>query len=127
MAQETASPIKGGDVEAKVLINPVITTYTVSGASQTVTINAQLGNDVVINCTATDAYTVANPTGLETGQILRITWRNASGGTMGTPTFGNLFKVATFTKPANATSRTIGYRYNGTNLVELNPGADVAN
>lgn len=101
--------------------------------SATPTVDLSLGNQFV--CTITDgvAFVVAAPTnppaaGLE--QVWEITFRNASGGAHGAGTWNAVFKTQATVFPAiaNGFSRTIRFRWNGTNHVELmRTAADVAN
>ena len=68
------------------------------------------------------------PVGL--GQVWAITCKNTSGGAHGAGTFNAIFKTVAVPFPAIATgfSRTIWFRWNGTNHVEIGrSAADVAN
>lgn len=94
----------------------------------TVTIDARLGNERIVTVTNTTAWTMAAPTNPTTGQYLEITVRNTSGGVAGAITWNTAFKMTAFTNPANGFSRTIVFRYNGTNWVEKGrTAADVPN
>lgn len=75
----------------------------------------------------TVAFTLSNPvTAPPVGTEFSIRFLNSSGGTMGTPTFGSAFKVASFTKPANGTVRYYTFFYNGTTYEEMyRSGADL--
>jgi hypothetical protein len=125
--QITVASQKGHPHEATNLGRAAGVGGTVDGATETITLDLSTGHLFVINCTTTDAFTVANPVSGYAGQEFEITYKNTSGGTMGTPTFGNAFKVGTFTKPATTKQRTLRYRYDGTNFVQLTDASDVAN
>lgn len=95
-------------------------------------IDASLGNDFVITVTDAVAFVFAAPTNPPpTGfdQVIRITYRNTSGGAHGAGTFNAVFKVsAALAAVATANSRTIAFRWDGTNWVEMwRSAADVAN
>lgn len=93
-----------------------------------VAINAALGNFFDITVTDGVGFTVANPSNARDGQEITITIRNASGGAAGTLTFDTLYKAASWTQPANGNSRSISFKYNGTNWVEFSrTTADVPN
>ena len=85
----------------------------------TVAINALLGTDFNIVPTDGVAFTVSNPTSVVTGQHLYITITNSSGGALGVVTWGSAYKLAAWTSPANGFSRSIEYRYDGTNFIEV--------
>lgn len=101
--------------------------------SATPTLDAALANDFV--CTITDnvAFVVAAPLNTPpTGftQEISITFRNASGGAHGAGTWNAVFltQATAFAAIADGFSRTIFFRWNGTNWVELvRTAADVAN
>lgn len=107
----------------------ILTTLTY-GAS--IAIDASLGNDFVVSVTDAVAFAFAAPTNTPPSgmdQIITITIRNTSGGAHGAGTFNAVFKTSG-NVPAIATgnSRTIAFRWNGTNWVELyRTAADVAN
>lgn len=111
---------------AGALLSP-LTTLTYGPA---IAINAALGNEFVVTITDAVGFAFSAPTGGTTGQIIRITARNASGGAHGAGTFNAAFKTqaAAFAAIANGFSRTYEFRFNGTNWVETSrEGADVAN
>jgi hypothetical protein len=94
----------------------------------TVNTDASTGNEFSVTATNGTAFTMANPTNLTTGQVLSYTIRNTSGGALGTVTWGTTFKLAAWTSPATANSRSIEFVYDGTNLVERSrTTADVPN
>ena len=108
---------------------PLITTTY----SATPTFDLSLGNQFVVTITDGVAFVMAVPTnppaaGLE--MMWACTFRNAAGGAHGAGTWNAIFKtVATvFPAIANGFSRTVWFRWNGTNHVEIGrSAADVAN
>jgi hypothetical protein len=118
-AAGTAPSLFGGAVIEK----EIAVTY-----SSSMTIDASTGNEQVITATNATAFTINAPTNPATGQYLEITIRNTSGGALGVATWNAAFKMTAWTQPANAFSRTIIFRYNGTNWVEKGrTAADVPN
>ncbi len=95
--------------------------------------DASQGNAFVV--TITDGVAMAlsaptNPPPAGASSQLTYTFRNASGGVAGALTFNAIFKTiaAAWTQPANGFSRSIVFRWNGTNYVEVTrTAADVAN
>lgn len=105
------------------VLGRVVPTYGTS-----VAIDASLGNLFVITVTDGVGFTVANPTNPATSQRITIQIRNGSGGALGTVTWDTLYKLATWTSPANTFSRAIDFEYDGTNWVEISrTPADVPN
>lgn len=108
---------------------PLVT--TVYGVAPVVDLS--LGNQFVMTITDAVAFVFAAPintpaAGLE--QVWAITCRNAAGGAHGAGTFNAVFKTQATVFPAiaNGFSRTIWFRWNGTNHVEIGrTAADVAN
>lgn len=114
----------GLTVTAGPLIQTAVTVITYSATMAT---NAALGNTFSIVATDTAGMTISNPTNAASGQTITYLLKNSSGGTMGTITWGNLFKVTAITKPANGFQRSISFLYDGTNWIETNfSGVDVA-
>lgn len=101
--------------------------------SATPTVNAALGNDFVVTITDAVAFVVAAPTNTPPAgfaQDITITFRNASGGAHGAGTWNAIFRTQATVFPAiaNGQSRTVFFRWNETNWVELvRTAADVAN
>jgi hypothetical protein len=96
--------------------------------SASITIDASTGNEFTITANNGTAFTINAPTNPTTGQRMVVTIRNTSGGALGAITWNAVFKMATFTAPANANSRSIEFRYDGTNWVQLyQSAADVPN
>lgn len=96
-------------------------------------IDASLGNDFVMTITNNTALVVAAPTNPPAAglcQDISFTIKNASGGAHGALTWNAVFKTqaTAFSAVANGFSRTVFFRWDGTNWVELvRTAADVAN
>jgi hypothetical protein len=96
-------------------------------------LDASQGNDFVITITDGVAFVVGapiNPPPAGFTQDISITFRNASGGAHGAGTWNAVFltQATVFPAIANGFSRTVLFRWNGTNWVELvRTAADVAN
>jgi hypothetical protein len=111
------------DLFAKRFIGtPCTLTYGV-----TVAIDATLGDLCTVTATNSTGFTISNPTNAVTGNWLAIQVKNTSGGVLGTITWDTLYKMASFTKPASGTHRTVTFRYNGTNWDEMNCSPEVPN
>jgi hypothetical protein len=94
----------------------------------TMATDASVANAFSITATDGVAFTVSAPTNPVTGRQITYTIRNGTGGALGTATWNAVFKMAAWTQPATATSRSITFIYDGTNWVELSrTPADVAN
>jgi len=95
----------------------------------TIAIDASTGMQFDISVTNGTAFAISNPTNvLGDGQTITITVRNTSGGVMGAITWDTLYKLAAWTNPANANSRSITFKWNTTNWVEIaRTPADVPN
>jgi hypothetical protein len=88
------------------VFNPTTITYSASMDT-----DASLGNAFIIN-----------------GHFITYTLRNTSGGAAGAATWNAVFKMSTWTNPATAFSRSITFRYNGSNWVQVSQtGVDVPN
>ncbi len=103
------------------------TTAPTYGAS--VTINTIAANEHVITATNGTAFTISDPLyAAQAGQRLTVRIRNTSGGVLGAVTWGAAYKLAAWTSPANGFSRSIDFRYDGANWVEVSrTPADVPN
>lgn len=96
--------------------------------SASMTIDASAGNVFEATCTNGTAFTFNAPTNPQQGQRITVVVRNTSGGALGAATWNAVFKLATWTNPANANSRSITFLYDGTNWVEISrTPADVPN
>jgi hypothetical protein len=98
-----------------------------------IAIDASLANLFVVTITDAVAFVTAAPTNPPAGsasQVITITYRNASGGAHGAGTWNAIFKTqaTVFSAIANGFSRSMSFRWNGTNWVELvRTAADIAN
>lgn len=108
------------DLPTNVNLNAAQDVLTIITYSATMATNAALGRFFKITATDTVAMTISNPTNATAGKVITYLLYNAGGGTMGTITWGALFKIATVTKPANNTMRALSFIYDGTNWVEFN-------
>lgn len=87
--------------------------------STSITPDAIKYSDAVITATNGTAFTINAPTNGHRGQVLTITISNASGGALGAVTWNAIYKLASWTQPADGFSRSISFRYNGSNWVEV--------
>lgn len=107
---------------------PVVEARVVNTYSTSITMSASAGNAHSITATDGVAFTINAPTTARTGQYLELVIRNTSGGALGVITWNAVFKMTAFTNPATTFSRSIIFRYDGTNWVEVGRGAaDVPN
>jgi len=112
----TASRQTAVTFDAVVVVSPIVW------------IPATQGNWLRLTLTNNGAFTLnVTTTGMRTGQICLLTVRNTIGGAAGVMTLGATFKASdtTPTMPANTTSRTYAYIFDGTNLIEWGPQATV--
>lgn len=94
----------------------------------TVSIDARAGKTFIITASNSTPFTISAPTGPANGQEIDITIKNASGGALGTATWNAVYKMASWTQPADTKSRTITFKYDGANWVEKSrTPADVSN
>lgn len=119
----------GAITQGAALKQPLVTvTYSAAPV-----IDASLGNLFVMTITDAVAFVFAAPTNPPSGtdaQEITITVRNGSGGAHGAGTWNAVFKTQATVFPAiaNGFSRSIRFRWNGTNWVELwRSAADIAN
>jgi hypothetical protein len=119
-----ANSIATGRNTIQQLVNTSVTvTYSAS-----MTINASQGNSFIITATNATAFTINAPTNGRAGQIISVTIRNTSGGALGAATWNAVFKLSAWVNPATAFSRSIQFRYDGTNWIERSrTPADVPN
>lgn len=90
--------------------------------------DASLANAFTITATDGVAFAISAPSNLSAGKQITYTIRNTSGGALGAITWNAVFKMAAFTNPATANSRSIAFIYDGTNLVEVSRcAADIPN
>jgi hypothetical protein len=96
--------------------------------SASMTADSALGNEFDITATNGTAFTINAPSHASDGQRITFTIRNASGGALGAVTWSGIFKMSAWTQPGNANSRSIDFRYDGTNWVQISQtGVDVPN
>jgi hypothetical protein len=106
----------------------IVETEATIAYSASMTPNAAAGNEQIITASSGVAFAINAPTNPATGQYLEITIRNTSGGALGVATWNAVFKMTAWVQPATGFSRTIVFRYNGTNWVEKGrTSADVPN
>lgn len=96
--------------------------------------DASLGNLFVVTITNGTAFVVGAPTNppavAGVSQEMTITFRNTSGGAHGAGTWNAVYKTqaTVFSAIANGFSRSVKFRWDGTNWVELwRTAADIAN
>ena len=115
--------VDGLTAQKAIIGKRVALTYGVS-----VAVAANLGNlfDLSVNNGA--ALAITSPTDGADGQTITITVKNTSGGVMGAITWGATFKMSAWTNPANAFSRSVTFKFDGTNWVQISQtGVDVPN
>jgi len=118
-----------GAINAGARITGPLTVVTYSAAP---VINAALGNFFVMTITDGVAIVVAAPTNPSATeeQMIWFTVKNGSGGAHGALTWNAVFKTqaTAFSAVATGFSRTVCFRWDGTNWVEMmRTAADVAN
>lgn len=96
--------------------------------SASITIDASTGHLFDISANNGTAFTINAPINPYTGEVMCITLRNTSGGALGAATWNAVFKMSAWTNPANGFSRSITFKNNGTNWVQISQtGVDVPN
>lgn len=96
--------------------------------SASITIDVQEGNEFDITANNGTAFTINAPTNPLDGQRITITIRNTSGGALGVITWDAVFKMSAWTSPATTNSRSIDFKYNASNWVQVGQtGVDVPN
>jgi hypothetical protein len=113
------APLVYGD---KMVSNMIWSTY---GA--TIDIDAATATSFRITATNATPFTINNPTGLTYGQQITIIVRNTSGGALGLITWDTIYKMATFTPPANGKTRSVTFLYDSSNLIEIACSPEVPN
>lgn len=61
-----------------------------------------------------NAFTIGNPSGITAGSYWYLRIANASGGALGTISFGTSYKAGTIAAPVNGKSRVLAFHYDGT-------------
>lgn len=116
-----------------VLIAPNVQSPVVALAySASITPDLSAGPWQIITATTGVAFAInapLNPPGVGFSQELTLTIKNTSGGALGAATFNAVYKLgAAWTQPATGFSRSIQFRWDGTNWIEVGrTAADVAN
>lgn len=96
--------------------------------SASMTPNSIVGEHFLIVATDGVAFTINAPTSPVRGRILVVRIRNTSGGVLGAVTWNAIYKLSAWAQPGNGFSRSISFRYDGTNWIqESQTGVDVPN
>jgi hypothetical protein len=119
-------PVKYGSTNVGAVSGPGLT-YSTS-----MTPDLSVFQTQVITATNGTAFTINAPTNdslrNEVDWEVTLVIRNTSGGALGAVTWNSIYKLATWTQPANGFSRSITFRWNGSNYVEFSrTPADVPN
>ena len=99
-----------------IIAAPVTLTY-----GTTINTNAALGDDFILTITDGVNFTIAAPTNPAAGREINYTFRNTSGGGVGTVTWDSVFKLPSVPanwSPPTGFSRSINFIYDGTNWVQ---------
>lgn len=86
--------------------------------SPSITFSAGLSDWFEITATNGTAFAINAPTSAMDGKEIRVTIRNTSGGALGALTWASAFKLSAWSSPATTFSRTVGFRFDGTNWIE---------
>jgi hypothetical protein len=120
-ANATTNSVQGALAKTTILV-----TRSVSGSP--IGIGADQGDELIITVDTAATTTLTAPVSPTTGQRLTVTIRNTSGVAMGAITWDAVFKMTAFINPATGFSRSIEFRYDGANWVEIGrAAADVPN
>lgn len=118
-------PLWGGGASG----GPVNIPYSASITPDVALIGGATGGGGIITATNNTAFTLQNPVGMTTGDMVEITLNNTSGGALGAITLGSMYKLqgGAFPSPATGNRRTVGMRFDGTHMYEIyRTAADVA-
>jgi hypothetical protein len=99
----------------------IINTIQTLTYSPSIDVDTSLGNFFKITVTDGVAYSINNPTNVNSGQELKFIIKNSSGGDMGDISWGNKFiwtSGAAPLKPQNGKYITVKFTYDGSNWVE---------
>jgi hypothetical protein len=110
--------IDNGDGTSKVQSS--VNTFVSVAYSTSMTVNSAAGDQFTISATNGTAFAINAPSNPLLGRRITFIIRNASGGALGVATWNAVFKLSAWTQPANANSRSITFRYDAVNWVELN-------
>jgi hypothetical protein len=106
----------GVEVNQNAVFKPLTDLFIVA-YSASMTIDAATGNFLQITANNGTNFTINAPTNAQTGTAITIQIRATAA--LGVATWNAVFKLAAWTQPANGFSRSITYRYNGSNWVEV--------
>lgn len=96
--------------------------------SSSMTFDAGSGTSFSITASNSTAFTINAPLHSSIGQEITVMIRNNSGGSLGAATWNSIFKMASWTQPGGGSSRSIIFRFDGSNWVEVSRTAsDVPN
>lgn len=97
--------------------------------SSSMTADTTTGENFDISANSTSVgFTINAPTNPWISAIQTYTIRNTSVGALSTVTWNNVFKLSPWTQPGISSSRSITFKYNGTNWVQQSQtGVDVPN
>lgn len=90
--------------------------------SASITPDASVFKSFVLSANNGTAFTINAPINAQENELdveLTFVIRNVSGGALGAVTWNAIYKLATWTQPANGFSRSITFRWNGTNWLEV--------
>ena len=87
--------------------------------SSSMTFNASYWDEFVVTADSSMGFVINAPTNPVQGKRITVMIRNVSGGTLGAVGWNSVFKMAPWTQPANANSRSIDFRYDGVNWIEV--------
>jgi hypothetical protein len=105
--------------------SPVMATLAYSAS---MTPDCTQASEFIVNPSNGVAFTINAPLNPMTGMLLTLSIRNATGGALGAVTWNAVFKLAAWTQPANTFNRSITYKYDGTNWIQVSQtGVDIPN
>jgi hypothetical protein len=104
----------------------IVANYLSTSFTSSWTPDMNLSDAEVLNVNSTSAIAINAPTNLSTGKQFNLTLSNI-GVTMGTVTWNAIYKMASFTNPANGFRTTIRFQYDGTNCYEISRATAIPN
>jgi hypothetical protein len=120
--------IVAGHSKVEAALRPHLTRMTVTSAG--IGPDLSLGDEFEITATGAGPIAIANPidaTALA-GRRITISLCNGTGGPLGGVTWGTAYKLAPWVSPASGFNRSIDFRHNGNNWIEVaRTPADVPN
>jgi hypothetical protein len=108
--------VRGHQVQGALDLTDLVVPYT-SGSGMAW--RANTGNYFKLTITDGVAWTINAPLNPQQGQVMTLTVRNTSGGALGAATFNAVFKMAAWVSPATGNSRSVTWKYDGANWVEV--------